>query len=74
MLPLHASSPRGKMHRHAYLNGHAAYPLGGSGTFSIQPHKYALTIPCIREDQGSRLAFMLTYILTADFNLDRSLH
>lgn len=28
------------MHRHAYLNGHAAYPLGGSGTFSIQPHKF----------------------------------
>ena len=55
------------MHRHAYLNGHAAYPLGGSGTFSIQPHKYALTIPCIRGDQGSKLAFMLTYILDSRF-------
>ncbi|OCK83418.1 glycosyltransferase family 62 protein [Lepidopterella palustris CBS 459.81] len=40
MLPLHASSPRGKMQRHVYQNGHAAYPLGGSGTFSIQPHKF----------------------------------
>lgn len=30
--------------------------------------------PVHRGDQGSRLAFMLTYILTADFNLDRSLH
>ncbi|KAF2198262.1 Anp1-domain-containing protein [Delitschia confertaspora ATCC 74209] len=28
------------MYRHAYQNGNAAYPLGGSGTFSIQPHKF----------------------------------
>ncbi|KAF2121529.1 Anp1-domain-containing protein [Lophiotrema nucula] len=42
MLPLHASTPKGKMHRTAYSNGQAAYPtLGGSGgTFSIQPHKF----------------------------------
>ncbi|KAF2188370.1 glycosyltransferase family 62 protein [Zopfia rhizophila CBS 207.26] len=41
MLPLHESSPKGKMHRHAYSNGHTAYPsMGGSGTFSIQPHKF----------------------------------
>ncbi|KAJ4990271.1 mannan polymerase ii complex anp1 subunit [Stagonosporopsis vannaccii] len=37
MLPLHSSSPKGKMHRHAYSNG--AYPSQGS-TFSIQPHKF----------------------------------
>lgn len=29
------------MHRNVYSNGQAAYPsLGGSGTFSIQPHKF----------------------------------
>ncbi|KAF2273586.1 Anp1-domain-containing protein [Westerdykella ornata] len=39
MLPLHASSPKGKMHRHAYSSGHAAYP-SMSGTFSIQPHTF----------------------------------
>ena len=42
MLPLHASAAASgeKMHRHAYSNGHAAYPLGSS-TFSLQPHKCA---------------------------------
>ncbi|PVI03558.1 glycosyltransferase family 62 protein [Periconia macrospinosa] len=29
------------MHRHAFSNGHAAYPsVGGGSTFSIQPHKF----------------------------------
>ncbi|KAK8219187.1 Mannan polymerase II complex anp1 subunit [Zalaria obscura] len=42
MLPLHASAaPKSKMNRHAYSNGHTgAYPLGGRGSFSIQPHKF----------------------------------
>jgi hypothetical protein len=47
MLPLHTSSPKGKMHRHAYSNGQAGYPsLGGNGTFSIEPHKYVKPPPC----------------------------
>jgi mannan polymerase II complex ANP1 subunit len=37
------------MYRHAYSNGHAAYPVGGSGTFSIQPHKFQpRTQPALR--------------------------
>jgi hypothetical protein len=47
MLPLHEKS---KMHRHAFSNGQVAYPsTGGSGTFSIQPHKYV----CRRHVQRS---------------------
>ncbi|KAF2129256.1 glycosyltransferase family 62 protein [Dothidotthia symphoricarpi CBS 119687] len=37
MLPTH-SSPKEKMHRHAFSNG--AYPSTGGSTFSIQPHKF----------------------------------
>ncbi|KAF2010068.1 glycosyltransferase family 62 protein [Aaosphaeria arxii CBS 175.79] len=41
MLPLHSSATKGKMHRNAFSNGQAgAYPSGGNGTFSIQPHKF----------------------------------
>lgn len=42
MLPVHASTHRATMNRHAYSNS-GAYPLGGRSQFSIQPHKYA---PC----------------------------
>ncbi|KAF2459146.1 aminonitrophenyl propanediol resistance protein [Lineolata rhizophorae] len=41
MLPVYASSPQEKMHRHAFSNGHSAFPsLAGPGTFHIQPHKF----------------------------------
>ncbi|KAF2396553.1 mannan polymerase 2 complex anp1 subunit [Trichodelitschia bisporula] len=40
MLPLHAPSPRAKMQRHVFSNGHAAYPLGSGGTFHFQQHKF----------------------------------
>lgn len=43
MLPVYASADsRDKMNRHAYSNGNSgAYPLGGRGPFSIQPHKFS---------------------------------
>lgn len=38
------------MNRHAYSNGNSgAYPLGGRGAFSIQPHKYAYMVLVIDE-------------------------
>ncbi|KAF1362902.1 Anp1-domain-containing protein [Lizonia empirigonia] len=65
MLPLHSSSPKGKMHRHAYSNG--AYPSQGS-TFSIQPHKFQpRSQPALRRRRQliQRLLLVGTIFLTA---------
>ncbi|KAF1347874.1 Anp1-domain-containing protein [Delphinella strobiligena] len=67
MLPVYASAdPRDKMNRHAYSNGNSgAYPLGGRGAFSIQPHKFSpRSQPALRRRRQLLIRLALVASLT----------
>jgi mannan polymerase II complex ANP1 subunit len=67
MLPLYDGKAKGKMHRHGWSpNGNGAFPLGGGGTFSIQPHKFQpRSQPALRRRR--QLLFRIAFLCCLGF-------